>query len=129
MDFPASKKLTQGKNFYWTRSRVVKKLNRLPSGTLPMGVQPMLGPDATGLGQIFWYTLEGRDSHGNTAAGWTQEELRTIQDWQVRLKLRSAFGVSEVASIGGFVREYQIDADPDAMRVYGVTLEDVFQAV
>jgi Cu(I)/Ag(I) efflux system membrane protein CusA/SilA len=128
-EFSAYEKLAQGKNFYWTRSRVLEKLNSLPSGTLPMGVQPMLGPDATGLGQIFWYTLEGRDSQGNTAAGWTQEELRTIQDWQVRLKLRSAFGVSEVASIGGFVREYQIDADPDAMRVYGVTLEDVFQAV
>jgi len=128
-EFSASEKLTQGKNFYWTRSRVLEKLNSLPAGTLPQGVQPMLGPDATGLGQIFWYTLEGRDNQGNTTAGWTQEELRTIQDWQVRLKLRSAFGVSEVASIGGFVREYQIDVDPDAMRVYGVMLEDIFQAV
>ena len=128
-EFSASEKMMQGKDFYWTRSRVLEKLNSLPSGTLPMGVQPMLGPDATGLGQIFWYTLEGRDSQGNVTGGWSPEELRTIQDWQVRLKLRSAFGVSEVASIGGFVQEYQIDADPDAMRVYGVTIEDIFKAV
>jgi Cu(I)/Ag(I) efflux system membrane protein CusA/SilA len=128
-EFSAYDKLVQGKDFYWTRSRVLEKLNSLPSGTLPAGVQPVLGPDATGLGQIFWYTLEGRDAKGNPTGGWDMEELRSIQDWQVRLKLRSASGVSEVASIGGFVREYQIDADPDAMRVYGVTLEDIFQAV
>ena len=116
-------------DFYWSRSRVLEKLNSLPSGTLPMGVQPALGPDATALGQIFWYTLEGRDPQGNSAGGWDLEELRTIQDWYVRYGLLSAGGVSEVGSVGGFVREYQIDIDPDAMRAYNVTFADVYKAV
>ena len=128
-EFSAFEKLFEGKNFYWTRSRVLEKLSSLPAGTLPAGVQPMLGPDATGLGQVFWYTLEGRDANGSPTGGWDLEELRTIEDWQVRQKLRSAIGVSEVASIGGFVRQYQIDVDPDAMRAFGVRLEDVFEAV
>jgi len=128
-EFSASEKLFDGKNFYWTRSRVLEKLSSLPAGTLPAGVQPMLGPDATGLGQIFWYTLEGRDKDGKPTGGWDLEELRTVEDWEVRLKLRSAIGASEVASIGGFVRQYQIDVDPDAMRSFGVRLEDVFEAV
>jgi Cu(I)/Ag(I) efflux system membrane protein CusA/SilA len=128
-EFSASEKLFEGKNFYWTRSRVLEKLSSLPAGTLPAEVQPMLGPDATGLGQIFWYTLEGRDREGKPTGGWDLEELRTIEDWQVRQKLRSAIGASEVASIGGFVRQYQIDVDPDAMRAFGVRLEDVFEAV
>ena len=128
-EFSASEKLFEGKNFYWTRSRVLEKLSSLPAGTLPAGVQPMLGPDATGLGQIFWYTLEGRDKDGKPTGGWDLEELRTIEDWQVRLKLRSAIGASEVASVGGFVRQYQIDVDPDAMRAFGVRLEDIFEAV
>jgi Cu(I)/Ag(I) efflux system membrane protein CusA/SilA len=115
--------------FYWSRSRVLEKLNSLPTGILPEGVQPTLGPDATALGQIFWYTLEGRDENGNPAGGWDLDELRTIQDWNVRYALMSAQGVSEVASVGGFVREYQIDVDPDAMRAYAVTLDDVFMAV
>ncbi len=128
-EFSAFEKLFEGKNFYWTRSRVLEKLNSLPAGTLPPGVQPMLGPDATGLGQIFWYTLEGKDKDGKPTGGWDLEELRTIEDWEVRLKLRSAVGVSEVASIGGFVRQYQVDVDPDAMRAFEVRLEDVFEAV
>jgi Cu(I)/Ag(I) efflux system membrane protein CusA/SilA len=128
-EFSAFEKLFEGKNFYWTRSRVLEKLSSLPAGTLPAGVQPMLGPDATGLGQVFWYTLEGRGANGSPTGGWDLEELRTIEDWQVRQKLRSAIGVSEVASIGGFVRQYQIDVDPDAMRAFGVRLEDVFEAV
>jgi len=128
-DFSAYEKLVNGKDFYWTRSRVLEKLNSLPAGTLPPGVMPTLGPDATALGQIFWYTLQGRDKDGKPTGGWDLEELRTIEDWQVRLKLRSAIGVSEVASIGGFVREYQIDVDPDAMRAYKVSLEDIFEAV
>jgi len=128
-EFSASEKLFEGKNFYWTRSRVLEKLSSLPAGTLPAGVQPMLGPDATGLGQIFWYTLEGRDKDGKPTGGWDLEELRTIEDWLVRLKLRSAIGASEVASVGGFVRQYQIDVDPDAMRAFGVRLEDIFEAV
>ncbi len=115
--------------FYWSRSRVLEKLNSLPAGTLPEGVQPALGPDATPLGQVFWYTLEGRDKEGNPTGGWDLNELRSVQDWYVRYALLSAGGVSEVASIGGFVQEYQIDVDPDAMRAYGVTIEDVFNAV
>ena len=116
-------------DFYWSRSRVLEKLNSLPSGTLPEGVRPTLGPDATSLGQIFWYTLEGYDENGNPAGGWDLDELRTIQDWQVRYALLSAEGVSEVASVGGFVKEYQIDVDPDAMRAFDVGLDEVFMAV
>lgn len=115
--------------FYWSRSRVLEKLNSLPSGTLPDGVQPALGPDATALGQVFWYTLEGRDEDGNPTGGWDLHELRSIQDWTVRYALQSADGVSEVASVGGFVQEYQVDVNPDAMRANDVTLTDVFNAV
>jgi len=111
----------RGDDFYWPRSRILEKLNSLPQGTLPEGVQPQLGPDATALGQVFWYTLEGE--------GFDLEELRTIQDWFVRYELQAVEGVSEVASVGGFVREYQIDVDPDAMRAYGVTLREVHDAV
>ncbi len=116
-------------DFYWSRSRILEKLNSLPAGRLPEGVQPMLGPDATGLGQVFWYTLEGHDEHGEPTGGWDLHELRSIQDWQVRYALMGAKGVSEVASVGGFVQEYQVDVDPDAMRVYGVRLDEVFRAV
>ncbi len=116
-------------DFYWSRSRVLEKLNSLPANTLPEGVEPALGPDATALGQVFWYTLEGRDPDGNPAGGWDLHELRTIQDWQVRYSLLSAEGVSEAASVGGFVQEYQIDVDPDAMRANRVSLDEVFNAV
>lgn len=116
-------------DFYWSRSRVLEKLSSLPAGTLPEGVQPALGPDATPLGQIFWYTLEGRDPEGNPTGGWDLNELRTIQDWYVRYALLSAEGVSEAASVGGFIREYQIEVDPDAMQAYGVGLDEIFQAV
>ena len=116
-------------DFYWSRSRVLEKLNSLPEGTLPEGVRPALGPDATALGQVFWYTLEGRDENGNPTGGWELNELRTIQDWYVRYALQSAQGVSEVASVGGFVQEYQIDVDPDAMRAKDVMLEEVYSAV
>jgi copper/silver efflux system protein len=115
--------------FYWSRSRVLEKLNSLPSGTVPDGVQPALGPDATALGQVFWYTLEGHDKNGNPTGGWDLHELRTIQDWTVRYALQSADGVAEVASIGGFVQEYQIDVNPDAMQAYDIKLSDVFNAV
>lgn len=115
--------------FYWSRSRILEKLASLPSGTLPQGVQPSLGPDATALGQVYWYTLEGRDKNGQPTGGWDLQELRTIQDWYVRYALQAAEGVSEVASVGGFVKEYQIDVDPDAMRAHKVTLQDVFMAV
>jgi len=116
-------------DFYWSRSRLLEKLNSLPSGMLPSGVQPTLGPDATALGQVFWYTLEGRDPQGNPTGGWDLDELRSVQDWYVRYGLLSAEGVSEVASVGGFVKEYQIDADPDAMRAAEVTLENIFETV
>jgi Cu(I)/Ag(I) efflux system membrane protein CusA/SilA len=116
-------------DFYWSRSRILEKLNSLPVGTLPGGVQPMLGPDATALGQVFWYTLEGRDENGNPTGGWDLNELRTIQDWYVRYSLLSADGIAEVASVGGFVQEYQVDVDPDAMRAYNVALDEVFTAV
>ncbi|MCH7908544.1 MAG: efflux RND transporter permease subunit [Candidatus Hydrogenedentes bacterium] len=116
-------------DFYWSRSRVLEKLNSLGPGLLPDGVQPSLGPDATALGQVFWYTLEGHDPDGKPTGGWDLHELRTIQDWQVRYALLSASGISDVSSIGGFVQEYQIDVDPDAMRVYNVTLNEVFTAV
>src|SRR6056297_1456099 len=116
-------------DFYWSRTRVLEKLNSLPSGTLPDGVQPTLGPDATALGQIYWYTLEGRDPDGNPTGGWDLRELRTVQDWYVRYALQSAEGISEVSSVGGFVQEYQVDVDPAAMRAYGVTLDEIFDAV
>ena len=119
----------EGVEFYWSRSRLLEKLNSLPSGTLPPGVQPALGPDATPLGQVFWYTLEGRDEQGHAAGGWDLHELRSVQDWQVRYALSSVEGVAEVASIGGYVKEYQIDVDPDALRAHGITLDQVFKAV
>ncbi len=115
--------------FYWSRTRILEKLNSLPRGTLPEGVQPALGPDSTALGQVFWYTLEGRDEDGHPTGGWDPHELRTVQDWYVRYALLSAEGISEVASVGGFVQEYQIDVDPDAMRAYRVSIEEVFKAV
>ncbi|MCP3964767.1 MAG: efflux RND transporter permease subunit [Lentisphaerae bacterium] len=116
-------------DFYWSRSRVLEKLNSLPQGELPDGVQPSLGPDATALGQVYWYTLEGYDEQGNPAGGWGLNELRTIQDWYVRYALMAADGISEVASVGGFVQEYQIDTSPNAMRAHKVSLGDIFNAV
>lgn len=116
--------------FYWSRSRILEKLNSLPAGTLPEGVQPTLGPDATALGQIFWYTLEGRDPKtGQPTGGWDPQELRTIQDFYVKYSLSTAEGVSEVASVGGFIKEYQVDVDPDALKSYNVSIMDVMNAV
>jgi len=115
--------------FYWSRSRILEKLNSLPSGLLPEGVNPALGPDATGLGQIFWYTLEGRDENGNVTGGWDLHELRSIQDYYVKYALSSASGVSEVASIGGYVQEYQVDVNPELMRQYNIGLHHIVKAV
>jgi copper/silver efflux system protein len=116
--------------FYWSRSRILEKLNSLPAGTLPQGVQPALGPDATALGQIFWYTLEGRNPKtGKPAGGWNPDELRTLQDYQVKYRLSAAEGVSEVASAGGFVKEYQVEINPNALKAYNVTVMDVMNAV
>lgn len=107
-------------DFYWSRSRVLERLNSAQKD-IPDGLIPVIGPDATALGQIFWYTLEGK--------GFGLDELRSIQDWYVKYALQSTEGVSEVASVGGFVKEYQIDVDPDAMRAYNVKLKDIIMAV
>lgn len=116
--------------FYWSRSRILEKLSSLPSGTLPSGVQPSLGPDATALGQIFWYTLEGRDPKtGQPNGGWDPQELKTIQDFYVKYSLSSAEGVSEVASVGGFIKEYQVDLNPNALKAFNVSVMDVMTAV
>jgi len=85
--------------FYWSRSRILEKLSSLPSGLLPDQVQPTLGPDATALGQVYWYTLEGRDKDGNPTGGWDLHEIRTAQDFYVKYGLNAVSGVSEVASI------------------------------
>lgn len=119
----------EGVDFYWGRTRILEKLASLPPGELPQGVRPVLGPDATALGQVFWYVLEGSDAKGNPVGGWGLEELRALQDWTVRYALMAAGGVSEVASIGGYVKEYQVDMDPDAMRADGVSQAQVFKAV
>jgi|TARA_B110000908_G_scaffold108372_1_gene127282 Cu(I)/Ag(I) efflux system membrane protein CusA/SilA len=119
----------EGIEFYWSRSRILEKLNSLPNGLLPEDVNPALGPDATGLGQIFWYTLEGRDENGNVTGGWDLQELRSIQDYYVKYALSSASGVSEVASIGGYVKEYQVDVNPELMRQYNIGLHHVVKSV
>src|SRR5690554_4973918 len=115
--------------FYWSRSRILEKLNSLPSGLLPDGVQPTLGPDATALGQVFWYTIEGRDKDGNPTGGWDLHEIRAVQDFYVKYGLNAAEDVSEVASIGGFVMEYQVDVKPEALQAYNIPLTAVVQAV
>jgi Cu(I)/Ag(I) efflux system membrane protein CusA/SilA len=115
--------------FYWSRSRILEKLSSLPSGLLPEGVQPALGPDATALGQVYWYTIEGRDPEGNPTGGWDLHEIRTVQDFYVKYGLNATEGVSEVASIGGFVQEYQIDVNPDALKAYDIPLHKVMMAV
>ncbi|MEX1096945.1 MAG: efflux RND transporter permease subunit [Planctomycetales bacterium] len=107
-------------DYYWARSRVLERMN--VAGTkLPPGVTPVLGPDATALGQVFWYTLE--------AEGADLGQLRSLQDWYVRYQLQSVEGVSEVASVGGFVKQYQIDVHPDKLRAHRVTLPEVYEAV
>jgi copper/silver efflux system protein len=115
--------------FYWSRSRVLEKLNSLPPDLLPEGVQPRLGPDATALGQVYWYTLEGRDAEGKPAGGWDLHELRAVQDFYIRPALSSVEGVAEVAAVGGYVREYQVDVDPLALQHHGLSLMDVMEAV
>ena len=116
-------------DFYDSRSRILEKLSSLPAGTLPDEVRPALGPDATALGQVFWYTLEGRDENGQPTGGWDPAELRTIQDYYLRDSLLAAGGVAEVASVGGFQQEYQVDVDPDALRYQGLSLLQVVRAV
>lgn len=115
--------------YYWSRSRILEKLNALPQGLLPENTQPRLGPDATGLGQVYFYTLEGRDKKGNPVGGWDLHELRAIQDFYVKYGLAGAEGVSEVASIGGHVKEYQVDLDPVALKAHNVSLMAVMDAI
>lgn len=107
-------------DIYWARTRVLERLNYAAS-LLPPGVTPTLGPDGTGVGHVFWYTIEGK--------GYDLEQLRTLQDWFVRYQLNTVQGVAEVASIGGFVREYQIDLDPNRLFAYKVTTSQVMEAV
>ena len=116
-------------DYYWSRSRILEKLDALPAGTLPEGVEAQLGPDATAVGQVFWYTLQGVDDEGNPTGGWDPQELRSIQDFQVRYALSSVDGVAEVASIGGYEREYQVDIDPVAMREAGVNVKQIAETV
>jgi len=163
-------------DFYWARSRVLERLN-VAARWLPDGVVPVLGPDATALGQIFWYTVENGyycPDHGGgvfvcpddftiafdkagdcpehdhelvfkrvfsepgmcplgdadlVRSNYNLGELRSLQDWYVRYQLNAVEGVSEVASVGGFVKQYQIDVDPDKMRAHGVKLSDIYTAV
>ncbi|MGD0896333.1 MAG: efflux RND transporter permease subunit [Thermoguttaceae bacterium] len=107
-------------DFYFARQRVLERLT-LANTFLPPGVVPYLAPDATALGQIFWYTVEGE--------GQDPGRLRAVQDWYVRYQLNSVPGVAQVASVGGFPIEYQIDVDPRKLRGYGVTLGELYNAV
>jgi len=117
-------------DYFESRTRLDEKLRTLvPGRDYPEGVSPRLGPDATALGQVYWYTLEGRDGRGEPTGGWDLAELRSVQDWHVRFALASVPGVSEVAGIGGHVREYQVNLDPDKMDHFGVTLADVTGAI
>ena len=107
-------------DLYFARTRVLERLNLLGKA-LPAGAVPTLGPDATGVGHVFWYTLEG--------GGLSLRDLRSVQDWYVRYQLNSVPGVAEVASVGGTVRQYQIDVDPDRLRAYRIPLSAVVDAV
>jgi copper/silver efflux system protein len=107
-------------DLYWARTRVLERLN-LVTKQLPQGVIPTLGPDATGVGQVFWYTLESDQIN--------LRDLRTLQDWYVRYQLNSVSGVAEVASVGGYVQQYQIDVDPNKLRAYSIPLSTVVEAV
>lgn len=105
---------------YWARTRVSERLALL-GNQFPQGAKPMIGPDASGVGQVFWYTLES-DRHD-------LRELRKLQDWFVRYQLNSVPGVSEVSSVGGYVQQYQIDVDPNKLRLFGLQLSSVVSAV
>ena len=134
-------------DFYWARTRVLERMN-LAQKDMPEGVVPVLGPDATGVGQVFWYTVENgyycpnhpteryagpgkcpEDGETLIASNLELHELRTLQDWTVRYYLASADGVSEVASVGGYVKQYQIDIDPNTLLAYKVPLSTVYNAV
>ncbi|TEU03168.1 MAG: efflux RND transporter permease subunit [Candidatus Aminicenantes bacterium] len=137
----------EGVDFYWSRTRILERLN-IAQKDLPEGVVPQLGPDATALGQIFWYTVENgyycpdhpklrfdepgvcsEDGQELVFSDYNLGELRSIQDWYVRYQLNSAKGVSEVATVGGFVKQYQIDVDPNKLLSFNVNLHSMFDAV
>src|SRR5436305_7755108 len=107
-------------DLYWARTRVLERLN-LVTAQLPQGVIPTLGPDATGVGQVFWYTLESDQMN--------LRDLRSLRDWFVRYQLNSVPGVAEVASVGGYVQQYQVDVDPNKLRGYSLPLSTVVEAV
>jgi Cu(I)/Ag(I) efflux system membrane protein CusA/SilA len=109
-----------GTDIYWARSRVLEYLNAA-AGRLPQGVTPTLGPDATGVGWVYQYAVLAKDK--------TLAELRTLQDWYLRYQLTKAQGVAEVASIGGFVQQYQVTVDPARLRAYGISLMTVANAI
>ena len=106
-------------DIYFARTRVLERLS-LAGSFLPAGVTPMMGPDATGVGQVFWYTVEGPYDSGT---------LHSLQDWFIKYQLNAVPGVAEVASVGGFVRQYQIDLDPIKLRAYNVPLQQIVAAV
>src|SRR5690349_10056518 len=107
-------------DLYFARARVLERMS-LITKTLPAGVTPTLGPDATGVGHVFWYTLESPTL--------SLRDLRTLQDWFIRYQLNAVPGVAEVASVGGYVQQYQIDVDPNRLRAYNMPLSMVVQAV
>ncbi|MGB9442662.1 MAG: efflux RND transporter permease subunit, partial [Desulfobacterales bacterium] len=112
----------EGTDLYWARSRVLEYLNFV-AGRLPVGVTPSLGPDATGVGWIYEYVLQ--DTNGQHDL----QQLRSIQDWYLRYELTSVPGVSEVASIGGFVKQYQVEVDPNKLQAYSLSIQKVRQAI
>ena len=109
-----------GTDIYWARSRVLEYLSAA-QGNLPAGVSPQLGPDATGVGWVFQYALTGKNQ--------SLADLRSIQDWYVRYQLTKAGGVAEVASVGGFVKEYQVTVDPHRLATYGIPLARLSQVI
>src|ERR1700688_1823318 len=111
-----------GTDLYWARSRVLEYMQQI-TGRLPAGVHPVIGPDATGAGWVYEYALVDRSHQRNLA------ELRSIQDWYLRYQLETVPGVAEVATIGGFVRQYQVNVDPDKLRAYGIPLSTVIERV
>ena len=111
-----------GTDIYWARSRVIEYLNAV-RGSLPEGVNPTIGPDATGVGWVYEYALVDESGKNDLA------QLRTFQDWTLRYALSSVKGVAEVATMGGYTRQYQINLDPNKLVAYGVTLQEVVNAV
>lgn len=107
-------------DIYWARSRVLEKLNQVRD-QLPAGITPVIGPDGTGVGHVYWYHLE--------SSKYDLGELRALQDYYLKYQLTSVDGVAEVASVGGFVKQYQIDVDPNKLSSYGLGINDIVGAV